>query len=122
MPINTSADFPTFENLPQAVKELSNKVDNLIQQLLVQSKNEHLPESDKLLNIQQAADFLSLSVPTIYSMVSKGTLPVMKCSKRLYFSQIELMEYLKSGRRKTASEIADQADEYLTKKRKIKPC
>jgi excisionase family DNA binding protein len=70
---------------------------------------------DKLLTIQAAAEFLSLAVPTIYSKVSKGELPVMKRSKRLYFSRIELMEYLKEGRKKTISEIEADAENYLKK-------
>jgi len=58
-------------------------------------KIESIDHPDQLLTIQQAAEFLSLSVPTLYSKVSKGELPVMKRSKRLYFSRIQLMEYLK---------------------------
>jgi len=53
---------------------------------------------EKLLTIQEASEFLKLSVATIYSKVSKGELPVMKRSKRLYFSNKELLEYLKDGR------------------------
>ena len=54
---------------------------------------------ERLLTIQEAAEFLSLSVPTLYSKVSKGELPVMKRGKRLYFSRTELMEYIKQGRK-----------------------
>ncbi len=70
---------------------------------------------DQLLSVQETAKFLNLSVPTIYSKVSRGELPVMKRSKRLYFSRTELMDYLKQGRRKTTLEIETdaQAQEYL---------
>ena len=54
-------------------------------------------QPEQLLTIQEAAEFLSLTVPTMYSKVSKGELPVMKRSKRLYFSRTELMEYIKEG-------------------------
>ncbi len=57
-------------------------------------------QPEQLLTIQQAAEFLSLAVPTIYSKVSKGELPFMKRGKRLYFSRTELMEYVKAGRKK----------------------
>ncbi len=43
------------------------------------------PETDQLLTIQQAAEFLKLSVPTLYGLVSKSQLPVSKRGKRLYF-------------------------------------
>ena len=64
---------------------------------------------EQLLTIQQAAEFLSLTVPTMYSKVSKGELPVMKRSKRLYFSRTELLEYLKDGRKKSKTEIEAEA-------------
>jgi excisionase family DNA binding protein len=76
------------------------------------------PEADQLLTIQEAAEFLKLTVPTIYSKVSKGELPVMKRSKRLYFSRTELLDYLKAGRKKTTSEIAAEAEQYVNGKKK----
>ena len=73
---------------------------------------------DELLNIQLAAEFLRLSVPTLYTKVSKGELPVMKRGKRLYFSRTELMEYIKEGRKKSNAEIEAEAEAYLTDKKK----
>ena len=73
---------------------------------------------EQLLSIQQAAEFLSLSVPTLYSKVSRGELPVMKRSKRLYFSRTELMEYIKEGRKKTNAEIEQEAKAYLLNNKK----
>ena len=52
----------------------------------------------------------------IYGLISKGELPVMKRSKRCYFSKIELINYLKQGRKKTVAETASEADTYLKKK------
>lgn len=81
-------------------------------------RNEQAPTDhpDQLLTIQQAAELLSLTVPTLYSKVSKGELPVMKRGKRLYFSRTELLEYLKAGRKKTNAEIEAEAETYLSKK------
>ena len=75
-------------------------------------------QPEQLLTIQEAAEFLSLSVPTMYSKVSKGELPVMKRSKRLYFSKAELMEYVKAGRKKSNAEIEQEAEAYLSKTKK----
>lgn len=80
-----------------------------------QPTNDH-PE--QLLTIQEAAEFLSLTVPTMYSKVSKGDLPVMKRSKRLYFSRTELLEYLKQGRKKSNAEIEQEAEAYLLNNKK----
>ena len=70
----------------------------------------------ELLTVQDTAKFLSLSVPTVYTLISKGELPVMKRSKRCYFSRVELINYLKQGRKKTLAETASEADTYLKKK------
>lgn len=75
-------------------------------------------QPEQLLTIQQAAEFLSLSVPTMYSKVSKGELPVMKQSKRLYFSRTELMQYLKDGRKKSNADIEQEAKAYLSNNKK----
>ena len=75
-------------------------------------------QPEQLLTIQEAAEFLSLTVPTMYSKVSKGELPVMKRSKRLYFSRTELLEYLKDGRKKSNAEIEAEAKAYLLNNKK----
>lgn len=73
---------------------------------------------ERLLTIQEASEFLNLTVPTLYSKVSKGELPVMKRSKRLYFSRTELLEYLKQGRKKSFTEIELEAEAYLSNNKK----
>lgn len=64
-------------------------------------------QPEQLLTVEEAAEFLNLKVPTIYSKISKGELPVMKMKggKRLYFSRTELLEYFKDGRKKSNAEI-----------------
>ena len=109
----------TFENLPAAISKLFSKVES-IEQLLNNKRNESQTEKDELLTVQDAAKFLSLSVPTIYGLISKGNIPMMKRSKRCYFSKVELINYLKQGRKKTLSETAAEADQYLIDKRKGK--
>jgi len=61
---------------------------------------------------------LNLSIPTVYSKVSRNELPVMKRGKRLYFSKLELLEYLKGGRKKSVAEIEAEADALLSKNKK----
>ena len=95
----------TFEELPQAISVLHKKVD-LIKDLILEnrSQNPQRPRDD-LLTIRQAAEFLSLSVPTLYTKVSRNEIPVNKRGKRLYFSTVELSEWVRSGRMKTTEEI-----------------
>lgn len=58
----------TFEELPQAISTLHEKVD-CIKDLLLENRlqNSQLPRDD-LLTIRKAAEFLSLSVPTLYTV------------------------------------------------------
>jgi excisionase family DNA binding protein len=105
----------TFDQLPQAVIQLYSKLEN-IEKLLLEKSNPPQPEADALLTVIQAAAFLSLSVPTVYGLISKGELPVMKRSKRCYFSKQELMAYLREGRKKTVSEIDQAAQVHINRK------
>ena len=97
-------DKMTFEQLPQAVLALTKEVSEL-KKLLIGQNQKSTKQVEAFLNIQEAAQFLNLTVPTIYSKVSKGKLPHMKKGKRLYFSNTELMQYIKTGRKKTNAEI-----------------
>ena len=69
-----------------------------------------------LLSIDEAVVLLNLAKPTVYNLVSSGKIPVMKKSKRLYFSRNELLNWLKSGRKKTIDEIEEEARSYVAKR------
>ena len=102
-------------------EQLSNLIQSSVRKVLKETPPQTVEPTDQpeqLLTIQEAAEFLSLTVPTIYSKVSKGELPVMKRSKRLYFSRTELLEYLKDGRKKSNAEIEQEAKAYLSNNKK----
>lgn len=106
----------SFNNLPEAVGQLVEKV-NSIEGLLQKLQTTQIqPEQSELLTIQQAADILKLSVPTIYGLVSRAEIPYAKKGKRLYFSKQELLDWVQSGRKKTNAEIAATA---CSNKRKL---
>lgn len=105
----------TFDELPQAVTELNRKVDELYD--IITSKQSK-DSADQFLSVKETAKFLNLSVPTIYSKVSRRELPYIKRGKRLYFSMKDLETYLKEGRIKTVDELEAEADQYLTSKKR----
>lgn len=76
-----------------------------------------IPDPDEILTVKEAALFLKLAVPTIYTLNSKGELPSMKRSQRLYFLKADLVNYLKGGRKKSAAEISGEAEKYLKNKK-----
>lgn len=115
----------TFEQLPTMVFHLSQKVDelhNLINLLTHKSSNPQQPAPDELLTVQQAAEFLSLSVATIYGLIHRKAIPCMKRSKRVYFSKDELIKYLKEGAN-VVPDYAAEADTFLStcKKKQFTP-
>lgn len=104
----------TFDQLPKAVTMLTKEISEL-KKLLTQQQEEKAQEPiEKLLSVQETAKFLNLSVPTIYSKVSRRELPFMKRGKRLYFSSTELLAYLKKGRIKSNRDIEAEANAYLS--------
>ncbi len=103
------------------IDDLQTLIIDCVNSCLMNNKQESrtpTEQQEQLLTIEEAAEFLSLTVPTMYSKVSKGELPVMKRSKRLYFSRTELMEYLKVGRKKSNAEIEQEAKAYLLNNKK----
>lgn len=62
--------------------------------------NTNQPEPEQLLTVQQAAELLNLSVPTLYGYTQRAEIPVCKRGKRLYFSKQSLFEWIKDGRKK----------------------
>lgn len=98
--------------------ELEILIENSLRKILSVQPSSQQPEPETLLTVQDAAQFLSLSVPTIYGLISKGELPVMKRSKRCYFSKAELINYLKAGRKKTVSEIEAEAQNFTKAKKR----
>lgn len=100
-------------------EQLTDLIQNAVRKVITETPHtQTLPEQNQLLTVQAAAEFLSLSVPTIYGLISKRRIPYMKRSKRCYFSKEDLLNYLKAGRNKTIQETAQAANDYLTIKAK----
>jgi len=99
----------TFNELPQAVSDLTREIKE-IKELLLAKKSDVAPEEDLLLTIKQAGELLNLSVPTLYGYVQRSEIPVSKRGKRLYFSKKELLDWVKEGRKKTLAEMDEQAN------------
>jgi excisionase family DNA binding protein len=104
-------------NLPEAVSLVYTKL--LAIERMLQSQPGDVPvEKDSFLNIKQAAELLTLAIPTVYCLVSKGALPVHKRGKRLYFSSKELVDWIKAGRKQTSAERMEAAANFVMKKKR----
>lgn len=109
----------TFENLPRCIAELRTEVRNM-RDILSQCMIEPKSSSEEILTVQGAAKFLRLSVPTIYGLVHRRELPHSKKGKRLYFSLIQLQEWIQQGKRKTMTELENEAANYLVRRKGVK--
>lgn len=107
----------TFDQLPQAVSQLHNRLSHI--EHLLQNVNHPPANKDELLTISQAAQFLNLSIPTIYGKVSRKEIPVNKQGKRLYFYKSELADWIKAGCKKTIVEIRQEAEESIIIKKRV---
>lgn len=106
----------TFEQVPEALGRVLAELSEL--KGLINNQQKLPYEKDQLLTIEQAGEILNLSVPTIYGLVSRQDIPYSKKGKRLYFSKQELTDWIKSGRRKTNAELADEANNHINRKYK----
>ena len=110
-------DKISFEQLPEAVQQLSQKLDYIQQLLLDRQLPATATPTDKLLTIDEAGKLLNLAKPTLYGLVCRHAIPVCKKGKRLYFSQQELLAWIESGRKDTRSDVAEQVDRLLAGKK-----
>lgn len=102
----------TFEQLPKAVTLLHERLEN-IEQLLV--GREVQKDEVQLLTIKEAAQFLNLTVPTLYGYSQRNEIPVCRKGKRLYFSKSELIDWVNSGRK---DGMVKPTDDIILPKRK----
>ncbi len=110
-------DQITFDQLPNAVSRLHSRMDSM--ETMLENLSRFKPhEPDELLTVEQCAEFLSISVQTVYGLIARNQLPVMKRSKRCYFLKSDLLNYLKEGKKKSPAEIAVGIATNLHSKRK----
>ena len=106
---NTNA--PTFNDLPESVDALHREMAEVKEILLsVQTKIGSNPDDEhRPINVKDAAKYLDLQIPTLYSKISRGQMPYFKRDKRVYFTKKLLNEYLAQGYVKSSVELEEEA-------------
>lgn len=92
----------TFEKLPEAVQIIDMRLDRI--EKLLENHSEP-PHPDTLFTAPEIAEYLNLSISTIYGLVSRREIEHQKRGKRLYFLKSDIDNWLAQGRRKTRAEI-----------------
>ncbi len=89
----------TFEQLPQAVSMLIEKVGLLtdkVEKVLGMTPQQH-GECRTLLTLNEVAALLGKSASTIYAMTSDKRIPYHKRGNKLYFFQNEIIAWIEEG-------------------------
>jgi excisionase family DNA binding protein len=108
----------TMENPFELINQRLDKIEQLLIELKANQINGNPTPAEMFMNVQQVAEYLSLSVQTIYGLTSRLEVPTIKKGKRLYFKKAEIDEWLLKGRRKTKEEIIEQAHNYLIRNKR----
>ncbi len=106
-----------MQNPFEAIEIRLSGIEKEIKKLNHSTPAETTTEEDEKFDAQQAAEFLNITLPTLYAKNCKGELPSCKApgSKRLFFFKSDLITYLKEGRKKTNSERLATASQHLKK-------
>ncbi len=106
-------------NIDDLISDIANEVVRKIE--LERGNLQQPPEpSDEVLTAEEAAAYVGVAVPTLYSYTHKNMIPFSKPggTKHLRFSKLELAEWVKAGRKKTIQEIGEEAETHVTPTRK----
>ena len=97
--------------------EIQQLIESAVQKAIIQNPTNDKCQTDTFLDVNQAAAFIGIAKVTLYGKCSGQLIPHFKKGKKLYFDQQELIEWLKSGKRKTVDEIHNNVNTYLGKQR-----
>lgn len=108
----------TFETMPKAMAYLITKVEALEKVLLEKNESPAIPV-DKWFNIDELKEYLPdhPAKATIYGWVSKREIPYHKGGKKLRFLQSDIDKWLSNGKRKSESELREEANKYCETKK-----
>ena len=90
-------DNITFEQLPQAVSMLIEKVGQLADKVEKVLGNTGQRQERRLLTLDDVATLLDKSSSTIYAMTSEKRIPYHKRGNKLYFFEDEVMQWIEQG-------------------------
>jgi excisionase family DNA binding protein len=98
----------------EIIRKISDQVTDNIMKAINTSTT---PEEDRFLTIDETSKIIDLAKPSIYGLVHKNKIPFHKKSKRLYFLKSEILDWIKSGKQESKSDLEIRANEYLSKNR-----
>lgn len=107
-----------MENPFEIILARLDHIENLIKGIRTNDHPQVHPHVQEIMNLFQAAEYLSLSKSSLYKSTSQREIPHFKKGKKIYFRKSELDQWITEIRIKTRSEIEMEANDYLIKKGK----
>lgn len=91
-------ETPNFDSLPLDVQRINTKLDRL--EIILSEILKAKEQRTTWFSVREVADYLKLSVPTIYGLTSNRKIPFAKRNKKLYFLKENIDKWLSSGRKR----------------------
>ncbi|WNH12541.1 helix-turn-helix domain-containing protein [Thalassobellus suaedae] len=105
-----------MENPFEIIKQRLDRIEKLLEANLGNLCNNKITHSiPTLMTIKDVANYLNLSIPTIYGYTAKKNMPHSKRGNKLYFDKNNINEWILEGRQKTIRDIERLADNYILK-------
>lgn len=113
-------DKISFNDMPEAMAYLINKVNKLEALLSNNAKSDNTTETDKWFNIQELCTYLPdrPARQTVYGWIGQRLIPYHKKGKKLQFLKSEIDNWLKADKRKTVDELQAEAVEAFNDKKR----
>ncbi len=110
----------TYNDLPQAVTQLYNKLEN-IERLLLEKSTTALPQPESWFDLNELVKYdpEKRTKPTFYGYIHRREIPFHKRLKKVVFLKSEIDSWLMQGKKKTFAETANDAAAYLAKSPKL---
>ena len=105
-----------MENPFELILERLNTIENLIKSLKKIDPVLNSPVNE-ILNMNEAAAYLGLTKSYLYKMTSSRMIPHSKLGKKIIFWRNELYDWISAHKVKTNTEIEQEANEYLVKRK-----
>lgn len=100
----------SFNELPEVVRQLFEKIERIETLLESAILNKDQTAKNELMNVEEAAEFLKISVAALYTKVSRYEIPYSKPGKRLYFERDELIKWIQQSKRKTLKDMTHDVE------------
>ena len=99
--------------MKKVVYEVTQENAHLVAKMLFKyAREEETLQKDQYLTIEELGKLIGYQKTSIYGLVQKNKIPYHKKGK-LFFLKSEIMEWLKSGKKATSTDITKRANEYL---------